>query len=630
MTQRIAIIGAAHRFPGTPSAETFWRALKDEQDLVTTVAPDRWGLEAFQHPDKQQPGTSYTFAAGSLGDVAGFDAGFFGISPREATHMDPQQRLLLEMSWEAMEDAGIPPETLRGSQCGVYIGIASLDYSYRMADDMAAIGASTATGNTSSIASNRISYVFDLHGPSISMDTACSSSLVAFHQACQAIRAGDTDIALAGGISLHLHPYGFIIFSKASMLSPTGRCQVFDADGDGYVRSEGGGVFLLKNYEKAVADGDRILAVVAATGVNTDGHKTGLTVPNPDAQIALMTQTLQRAGLSADDIDYLEAHGTGTAVGDPIETRAIGAAIGQKRSRPLPIGSVKSNLGHLETASGVAGLAKALYAIRFREVPATIGIRTLNPRIDFEAWNLQVVTQAQPLKAEGDVTIAINSFGFGGANAHVILQSPTQPTSKARSDTPLQPIPLRLSARSDEALRALAQSVSERLEAADVSLYDLAYSLHQRREHHREGALLFADDHGQAARQLARFAQGQAVEEITEGQRPANARGPVFVYSGNGCQWETMGKALLDTSAVFAAAVDEVDALFQRHGDFSLRAELEGCNGEGRLARTEIAQPALFAVQVGLTRLLHDRASSRPRSPGTASVKWPPPGPVAR
>ncbi|NWN83926.1 MAG: polyketide synthase, partial [Halomonas sp.] len=233
MTRRVAIIGTAHRFPGT-TPETFWQDLQAEKDLVTRVAEDRWSQEAYQHPDRRHPGTSVNFAAGSLGDIGGFDADFFGISPREANSMDPQQRMLLELAWEAMESAGVVPASLRGSQCGVFLGIASLDYSYRLADDMAAIDASTATGNTSSIASNRLSYVFDLHGPSMSLDTACSSALVAFHQACQAIRAGEIDMALAGGISLHLHPYGFIIFSKASMLSATGRCQVFDADGDGY------------------------------------------------------------------------------------------------------------------------------------------------------------------------------------------------------------------------------------------------------------------------------------------------------------------------------------------------------------------------------------------------------------
>lgn len=628
MTKRVAIIGAAHRFPGTTSAENFWEALKEEKDLVTSVASDRWGKDAFLHPDKKHPGTSYTFAAGSLGDVSGFDASFFGISPREATSMDPQQRLLLEMSWEAMEDAGIPPETLRGSQCGVYMGVASADYSYRMADDMSAIDTSSATGNTASIAANRISYVFNFQGPSMSLDTACSSSLVAFHQACQSIRSGETDMALAGGISLHLHPYGFLVFSKASMLSPTGRCQVFDADGDGYVRSEGGGIFMLKDHEKAVRDGDRILAVVAASGINTDGHKSGLTVPNPDAQVALMTTTLAQAGMTPDDLDYLEAHGTGTAVGDPLETRAIGAAIGQKRSRPLPIGSVKSNLGHLETASGVAGLAKALQVIRHREVPATIGIKTVNPRIDTDGWNLDIVTQARALAPEGRLVIGINSFGFGGANAHVILESHTSTPESASKPNPTapMPLPLRLSARDDDALRQQAQALSDQLSKSDASLYDLAYGLLYRREHHRNGALLFSDNATEAATALAQFAAGDMPDAVTTGQRVPAAQGPVFVYTGNGCQWETMGKELLSSSPVFATAVDEVDREFLRYADFSLRAELEGRNGDERLARTEIAQPALFALQVGVTRMLEDHGITPTKvtghSVGEVAAAW--------
>ncbi|MGQ7242646.1 SDR family NAD(P)-dependent oxidoreductase [Salinicola sp. V024] len=610
MTKRVAIIGAAHRFPSAPTSQRFWQALKTGEDLVTTVAEDRWGLEAYRHPDKQHPGTSYTFAAGSLGDISGFDAGFFGISPREAAQMDPQQRILLEMTWEAMEDAGIPPQALRGSQCGVFLGIASLDYSYRMADDMSAIDTSTATGNTSSIASNRISYLFDLHGPSMSMDTACSSSLVAFHQACQSIRSGETTMALAGGISLHLHPFGFIIFAKASMLSPTGRCQVFDEAGDGYVRSEGGGIFLLKDYDTAVADGDRILAVVAGSGVNTDGYKKGLTVPNPDAQVALMNQTLERAGLTPDDIDYLEAHGTGTAVGDPLETRAIGAAIGQKRKTPLPIGSVKSNLGHLETASGVAGLAKALYALREREVPATIGIRKVNPRIDLEGWNLDIVDKPRKLKAEGQLTIGINSFGFGGANAHVILQSALETPASEAVDAPVRRLPLCLSARSPEALREFAARLSDNLTAGGVSLYDTAYSLAFRRESHPHAAVLLIDNAADAITRLDALAAAESVPGSAVGERVDTGYGPVFVYDGNGCQWEAMGRTLLSESAVFAAAVDEVDALFVRYADFSLRAELDGSNqqnstdGDERLARTEIAQPALFALQVGVTRVL--------------------------
>ncbi|MGO3223862.1 MAG: SDR family NAD(P)-dependent oxidoreductase [Halomonas sp.] len=613
MTKRVAIIGAAHRFPGT-TPETFWQDLQAEKDLVTEVAADRWSLDAYQHPDKRHPGTSVTFAAGSLGDISGFDAEFFGISPREAANMDPQQRMLLELAWEAMEDASIVPSSLRGSQCGVFLGVASLDYSYRIADDMAAIDASTATGNTSSIASNRLSYVFDLHGPSMSLDTACSSSMVAFHQACQSIRSGETNMALAGGISLHLHPYGFIIFSKASMLSPTGRCQVFDEAGNGYVRSEGAGLFLLKDYDQAVADGDNIIAVVAGSAVNTDGHKSGLTVPNPKAQVELMKRAYEQAGISPDEIDYLEAHGTGTAVGDPIEAHAIGEALGQQRKTPLLIGSVKSNLGHLETASGVAGLAKALYSIQHREVPATIGIRKLNPRIKFDEWNLSVVTKAQPLKKQGRLVIGVNSFGFGGANAHVILHSPPE-RATPELQAPNAPLPIRLSARSQAALTQSAETLADYLRENDLrekdsaSLYDIAYTLFNHRERHSHGALLFAQTTQQAATQLSAFAAGETQSLITLEGLP-NALGPVFVYDGNGCQWETMGHDLLGDSPVFAAAIDRVDALFQQHGNFSLRAELEGRNGQrddNRFGLTEIAQPALFALQVALTEWLYEQ-----------------------
>ncbi len=392
----------------------YWQDLLEGRDLVTEVASDRWSKEVFLHPNKKHPGTSYTFAAGSIGDISTFDAAFFGISPREAAQMDPQQRLLLEMSWEALENSGIVPSSLRGSRCGVFIGIASADYSYRLADDLTAVDSSIATGNTASIAANRISYIYDLCGPSMALDTACSSSLVAFHQACQSILSGESTQAFAGGISLHLHPYGFISFAKASMLSPRGRCSVFDATGDGYVRSEGGGLLFLKDYDQAMRDHNPIWAVVANSSINMDGRKSGLTVPNPKAQIALLKQAYAQAGINPEEIDYLEAHGTGTAVGDPIEALAIGTALGKKRpgNKPLPIGSVKSNIGHLETASGVAGLVKALYCLKHRKVPATIGFTTPNPAINLKELNIQVVTRNLPLKQKGKLIIGINSFGF--------------------------------------------------------------------------------------------------------------------------------------------------------------------------------------------------------------------------
>lgn len=626
--KRIAIIGMSYRLPNTTTKD-LWPDLLSGKNLISTVAKDRWSQESHLHPKKNHPGSSYTYAAGSIGDVAGFDAGFFGISPREAALMDPQQRLLLEMSWEAMENAGIPPSSLQGSQCGVFIGIASADYSYRLADDLMAIDSSVATGNTASIAANRISYVFDLHGPSMAIDTACSSSLVAFHQACRAILSGETDIALTGGVSLHLHPYGFIVFSKASMLSPTGRCNVFDASGDGYVRSEGGGIFLLKDYDQAVADGNHILAVVANSSINMDGRKSGLTVPNPKAQAALLTQAYAQAGIDPADIDYIEAHGTGTAVGDPIETRAIGDALGARRpkDKPLPIGSVKSNLGHMETASGVAGIVKAIHCLHHREVPATIGIRKLNPSIDFEEWNLDVVRENRPLKKDGKLIIGVNSFGFGGANAHVILESPEQRPATPAAETTV-PLPVMLFAKDADALKSMAREYAYLLDKkAPQAFYDIAWNMAHQRDWLSHRAMLFAADAETAAAALLDFANDtdHAVTSVVSGTTLNQANGPVFVYSGNGSQWEGMGKQLLD-NPVFLQTIRHLDVLFQELADFSLEKELAGANGTGRYAFTEIAQPALFALQVGVTEMLRARgirpAAVTGHSVGEVAAAW--------
>ncbi len=612
MTTRVAITGYSFRLPGT-SAESYWQDLLTGRDLITEVPANRWAFDGFLHPQKSHPGTTYTFAAGTIGDVSAFDASFFGISPREAALMDPQQRLLLEMSWEAIENAGIVPSSLRGSDCGVYIGLASLDYSFRMADDLAVVDSAMATGNTASIAANRISYVFDLRGPSMAIDTACSSSLVAFHQACRAILSGETKLALTGGISLHLHPYGFLVFAKASMLSPRGRCRVFDASGDGYVRSEGGGMFLLKDYAQALADGDPILAVIAGSAVNSDGRKSGLTVPSVQAQTALLEKVYAQAGIDPSAIDYFEAHGTGTAVGDPIETRAIGNALGQRRpkNRPLPIGSVKSNMGHLETASGVAGLVKVLHCLRHRTVPATIGLETPNPYIDFDAWNLKPVTRNLALRPSGRLTIGINSFGFGGANAHVIVESPPErgaPPTFASEATDC--LPVFVSARTPAALKAAATDFSRFLaEQPADAFYDFAYSAFAHREWHEQRLLIFSSQAATVASALQQFAAGEASSDaaICSGSALSKARGPVFLYSGNGSQWAGMGRRLLAEEPLFRQTIREVDALFNRYADYSIEDELLGRNGDDRYQYTEIAQPTLFALQVGLTRMLRQR-----------------------
>ena len=605
ISKPVAIIGTSFRFPGCQS-QTFTEALFKQQDLITEVDNSRWNKSTFLHPDPKNPGTSYTFASGSLGDISGFDASFFGLSPREVLHMDPQQRLLLEMTWEAMENAGYAPSSLRGSSCGVYMGVASIDYGFRYHDDLGAIDQNTGTGTTASISSNRLSYLFDLKGPSLTVDTACSSSLVAFHHACEAIRRGEVPIALTGGISLHFHPYGFLAFAKASMLSKQGRCRVFDASADGYVRSEGGGVLLLKDYEKALEDGDDIIAVVAGSAANADGYKSALTIPNADAQIALMQQAYQAANITPDQISYVEAHGTGTPVGDPIEAKAIGEALGRKRQKPLSIGSVKSNVGHLETASGMAGIAKALISIQHRKIPATIGIKQLNPAIPFDELNLNVVTENQELPSEGTITVGVNSFGFGGANAHVILQSyPEKSDTTPSSIEEGANVPLWISARSRDALKQRAQQISDLLLDQPQSLYDVAWTLRYHRERHNMGAWVVGSDAKVLSEELALFTSGESNHQVHETRFAGDQEGPVFVYSGNGCQWAGMGASLLHTSPRFNETIRQVDQYYAKYADTSLIDLINTANSD-TYKQTELAQPALFAIQVGITQLLFD------------------------
>ncbi|MGE0558034.1 MAG: type I polyketide synthase [Burkholderiales bacterium] len=605
--KRVAIISSSCRLPGTTSRQ-FWNDLVAGKDLVTRVPPDRWGQEHYWHPQKNHPGTSYTFAAGTIGDISGFDAEFFGISPREAAQIDPQQRLLLELSWEALENAGLRAADIRGNNCGVFIGISSVDYSFRFVEDLAAAESAAATGTANSIAANRISYSLDLHGPSLTVDTACSSSLIAFHLACQSIVTGESTQALAGGVSLHMHPYGFVTFSKASMLSQNGRCNVFDAAGDGYVRSEGAGIFMLKDFDQAVADGNHIVAIVAGTATNSDGRKSGLTVPSVDAQVRLLEQAYAEAGISATEIDYIEAHGTGTAVGDPVETHALGIALGKHRPREMPllIGSVKSNIGHLEAASGAAGLVKALHCIEHRAVPATIHLRNPNPNIRFDEWNLKVPTATTPLRQEGRLVLGVNSFGFGGANAHVILESP--PSRIAAPTPPADlPVPLLLSGKSKAALRQSAGQLAAFLRdpANKVPLYDIAYTAAFHRDQHDHRAICIAADKSALAAALEAFSDDTAATQLFEaGETIGNPAEVAFVYSGNGSQWEGMGRELLESSPVFSEAVHAVDSLFRPLAGYSLIDDLTGANGAGRYALTEFAQPALFALQVGITQML--------------------------
>ncbi len=512
-----------------------------------------------------------------------------------------------------MENGGMPPSRIAGSDCAVYVGVSGLDYGIRGLDDLATISAHTMTGNTLSIAANRLSYVFDLHGPSMAIDTACSSSLVALHQACTALRAGDASMAMVGGVNMLTHPYPFIGFSKASMLSARGRCHTFDASGDGYVRAEGGAVLLLKSLAKAQADGDRIHAVILASGVNADGgRKTGLTIPSGEGQIELMRTVLARAGIAAADVDYLEAHGTGTAIGDPIETAAIGAVYGQARdaAHPLPIGSVKTNLGHLEPASGMAGLVKALLVLKHREIPPSIHLGTPNPKINFAGWNLQPVNESLPLAgaAARPRIVGVNSFGFGGANAHLLLQeSPAATVASSALATATLP-PLVLSARSEPALRELAGRYAELLAAPDApDYYDLAYGAAYRREWLDKRLAVLLDSPRAVGEQLQRYAAGELPAGLVVDDAPLEAGKLAFIYAGNGAQWVGMGQLLLAESASFRAVLEDLDRRIAASAGFSVIAELQADAPTSRMADTAVAQPLLFALQVALTVALREQ-----------------------
>ncbi|WP_175150285.1 type I polyketide synthase [Paraburkholderia ultramafica] len=622
MTKQIAIVGMACRFPGhVHGPEDFWALLRDEKDAVTQVPAERFGTEFYQHPSKREAGKSYTFSAGVLDDVAGFDAAFFGISPREAQQMDPQQRLLLELAWETFEDAGVRPRDMEGSNCAVYVGVASPDYGNRFVDDLNAVDPYSATGNTLSIASNRLSYLFDLRGPSVSVDTACSSSLVALHQACQALQSGDAEMALAGGVNLLLHPFGFVTFSKASMLSPRGRCRAFDASGDGYVRSEGGALVMLKTLERALADGDTIHAVIAGSGVNSDGYSQGgISVPGAATQAALLRTVYDRAGVDPRSLAYVEAHGTGTAVGDPIEARALMevASAGRPIDRPLLIGSVKTNVGHLETASGMAGLMKAILCLKHRAVPKTLHFETPNPAIDFVGGRLRVVDRLTPLDSGTEpLVIGVNSFGFGGTNAHVVLReapAATAATATAAAATqaecetaPL--LPLILSTRSAAALPELAARYLSSLDNG-TPWNTLAANAAHRRQWLKHRAIVAPSTLSEARAALGALVAptpDHTEPALVQGDTPGDDTRLALVFSGNGSQWTGMGKQLLEQEPVFSAALDELDALWCADGSPSLIDVLrEGVSAE-RLAATEHSQPLLFAIQVGVVRVLEAR-----------------------
>jgi acyl transferase domain-containing protein/NADPH:quinone reductase-like Zn-dependent oxidoreductase/NAD(P)-dependent dehydrogenase (short-subunit alcohol dehydrogenase family)/SAM-dependent methyltransferase/acyl carrier protein len=615
---RIAIIGIGCRFPGgVNNTESFWKLLLEGREAVGDVPPDRWNIERFFDAEPGLPGKSIARRGGFLQEIDQFDPQFFGISPREAPYLDPQHRLILETAWEAIEDAGLVLDLERGTDLGVFVGISHNDYQGIQGTpfDHSGIGPHSPTGCAHSIAANRISYCFNLRGPSVAMDTACSSALTAVHAACEHIRAGRGDAALAGGVTVIITPGGFIGFSQASMLSPEGRCKAFDASADGFVRGEGAGMLLLKRLSKALADGDPIHGVIIGTALNQDGHTNGISLPSAEAQARLMRDACTDAGVSPSQIGFVEAHGTGTAVGDPIEAHALSNALCQDRSleAPLLIGSVKTNLGHLETAAGVAGLLKALLVLKHGCIPASLHFETPNPNIDFVALKLRVPTSLEPFpKTSGPRMVGVNSFGFGGANAHVLLGEP--PLHRQVEHLKIcteRAWPLVLSARSEKSLRSSAMRLGtwaeERSNANGGSpvLPDLAYTLGARRNHHPYRLTFVAQSLVEMVHELTNFATGQPGPKIRTAFAPHPAHAPrvAFVMSGQGPQWWGMGRELMQHEPLFQQTIERCDAAMRPYGRFSLMKELGRDEEDSQMHRTEIAQPAIFAMQVGLAEL---------------------------
>ena len=568
----IAIIGVSGRFPG--GANSSHRTMEQAQSARgygRRVAQRSMGARVLPS-GRSKPGRIYTKGFGGLDAIDQFDADFFAISPREANRVDPQHRLLLELAWEALEDAGQDPRRLAGSNTGVFIGISSNDYVGLQIDEPETIDAYTNSGGALSIASNRLSYFFDFHGPSMSIDTACSSSLVAFHQACRSIWSGESTLALAGGANILLNPLAFVGFCKASMLSPDGRCKSFDASGDGFVRAEGGVVLVLKPLAAAERDGDPIHAVIVATGVNSDGRTRGLSLPNEAAQEELLRQVYTSADISPDDVFYVEAHGTGTAAGDPIECGAIGRVLGSPRSADgvCYIGSIKSNIGHLEPASGVAGVAKVLLALKNREIPPNLHFNEPNPKIEFEKLKLKVVDESIPLpRRERPYVMGVNSFGFGGTNAHVAIREyvggvkPITPYDingrngrnghgEANGHGTLKPSLLLLSAHNPEALSAMAANYAQFLrDPGSPPLRDICATAALRSARLASRLAALATEAGELADRLDRFVAGETPGAMaTDGSRRTRTLEPSSCFAER-APVVGMGRELLTSSRNF-------------------------------------------------------------------------------
>ncbi len=607
----IAIVGIGCRFPGgAQGPERFWSMLTAGTDAIGPIPADRWDADAFFDPDYRTKGKMHVKEGGFIDRVDRFDAAFFGISPVEAKSMDPAHRLLLQHTVLALEDAGIPIESLDSSKTGVFVGASSSEYAGILQGytERSNISAHTNTGSSPAITANRISYVFNLKGPSFAVDTACSSSLIAAHLACRSIWSRESDAAVVAGVNLILKPELHIGFSTAGFLSPSARSRSFDAAADGYVRSEGVGVLILKPLDAALRDGNRIYAAILGSAINEDGRTDGIAQPDKDAQVAVMRAAYADAGIDPSIVGLVEAHGTGTAAGDPVECSSIGQVIGAGRTDRCLIGSVKSNIGHTELASGSAGLIKLALSLFHGQAPPVVHFRTPNPKIDFDGWRLQVPVRVTPVPArEGIRYGAVNSFGFGGANAHLVLRSVPPAETRTTGEGPLC-APLFISARSEKSLRRLAGAYADLLEKG-IDGRELAQQVIRHRSRLEDGLALTDPRHADAAARLRNFARGRDSEGVIPGRRQLPEKGQTaFVFSGQGPQWWGMGRELFSAGGVYRDTVEEVSDLLKQIGwlkeeGSDLVAELHRDEASSRMNETAVVQPALFALQLGLARL---------------------------
>nr|WP_277745032.1 type I polyketide synthase [Streptomyces sp. LX-29] len=619
----IAVVGMACRFPGGASSpEALWKLTAAGADAISEFPSDRgWDIERLYDPTPGQPGMSYVREGGFLHDAAEFDPAFFGISPREALAMDPQQRLLLETSWEAVERAGIDPTSLKGSQIGVFAGIAAQEYAPRLDVAPQSVEGYLLTGSMTSVASGRVAYTLGLEGPAVTVETACSSSLVALHWACQALRAGECTMALAGGATVIATPGVFVEFSRQRGLAADGRCKAFAAGADGTSWAEGGGMLLLEPLSQAQRNGHPILAVVRGSAINQDGASNGLTAPNGPSQQRVIRQALANAGLTPADIDAVEAHGTGTTLGDPIEAQALLATYGRERptEQPLWLGSVKSNIGHTGTAAGVAGVIKMVMAMRHELLPKTLHVDAPTPHVDWSAGAVSLLTEARPWPRTGRPRRAgVSSFGVSGTNAHLILEQAPDSTVREEANEPEEPnkadppvpvlesavVPWLISGRGEAAVRDLAVRLRHHLQdRPELDPVDVGWSLATTRTSFENRTVILGRDRDELLNGLHTLTTPEPAPHVITGNTTTPTGKTVFVFPGQGSQWAGMAADLLHSSSVFREHIEACEEALAPHVDWSLGEVLRQADGAASLERVDVIQPVLFAVMVGLARM---------------------------